>query len=185
MPRTQKLKVYRTPIGFHDAYVAAPSQKAALAAWGSDANLFARGIAEVVTDEELTREPLANPGEVIRRLRGTAAEQIAALPASLPEPKPRKATDDAPQSRRAKPPRTPAERRPKPDRAPIVEARRALDEEQQRYEKARRQLAQRQAALEHERRELEGSHERDVAKLQQTLDRVQAAYDRAIREWGG
>ena len=32
-----KLKVYRTPIGFHDAYVAAPSQKAALDAWGSDA----------------------------------------------------------------------------------------------------------------------------------------------------
>lgn len=34
MPRKQKLKVYRTPIGFHDAYVAAPSQKAALKAWG-------------------------------------------------------------------------------------------------------------------------------------------------------
>jgi hypothetical protein len=28
-----KLKVFRTPIGFHDAYVAAPSKKAALAAW--------------------------------------------------------------------------------------------------------------------------------------------------------
>ena len=27
--RATKLKVYRTPIGFHDAYVAAPSQKAA------------------------------------------------------------------------------------------------------------------------------------------------------------
>ena len=44
------LKVYRTPIGFHDAYVAAPSQKAALAAWGADANLFARGSAEQVTE---------------------------------------------------------------------------------------------------------------------------------------
>jgi hypothetical protein len=30
MPR--KLKVFRTPIGFHDAYVAAPSRKAALEA---------------------------------------------------------------------------------------------------------------------------------------------------------
>jgi hypothetical protein len=29
MPRVAKLKVFRTPIGFHDAYVAAPSQKAA------------------------------------------------------------------------------------------------------------------------------------------------------------
>ena len=34
MARKQKLNVYRTPIGFHDAYVAAPSQHAALLAWG-------------------------------------------------------------------------------------------------------------------------------------------------------
>src|SRR6187551_3798323 len=78
--RKQKLKVFRTPIGFHDAYVAAPSQKAALEAWGSDADLFARGIAERVEDPELTREPLEKPGEVIRRSRGTAEEQIASLP---------------------------------------------------------------------------------------------------------
>ena len=52
-PRKTKLKVFRTPIGFHDAYVAAPSQKAALEAWGSDSNLFAAGVAELVTDAEL------------------------------------------------------------------------------------------------------------------------------------
>ena len=60
------LKVYRTPIGFHDAYVAAPSRKAALEAWGSDHDLFATGAAELVTDPELTREPLEKPGSVIR-----------------------------------------------------------------------------------------------------------------------
>ena len=76
MPRKQKLKVYRTPIGFHDAYVAAPSQKSALEAWGSDADLFSRGIAEVVTDEELAREPLAKPGVIIKRLRGSVDEQL-------------------------------------------------------------------------------------------------------------
>lgn len=64
-----KLKVYRTPAGFHDAYVAATSQKAALAAWGSDANLFARGIAEEVTDPALMAAPLDHPGEVIRVAR--------------------------------------------------------------------------------------------------------------------
>lgn len=79
MARRQKLKVFRTPTGFHDAYVAAPSRKAALAAWGSDVDLFAHGIAEVVTDEVLSREPLENPGKLIRRLRGTAEEQFAAL----------------------------------------------------------------------------------------------------------
>ena len=78
MPRA--LKVFRTPIGFHDAYVAVPTKKAALAAWGSTRDLFARGIAELVTDPALTAEPLAAPGTVIKRSRGTTAEQIAALP---------------------------------------------------------------------------------------------------------
>ena len=40
MPR--KLNVYRTHIGFDDLIVAAPSQKAALEAWGSSSNLFHR-----------------------------------------------------------------------------------------------------------------------------------------------
>ena len=80
MAKPRKLKVFRTPIGFHDAYVAAPSQKAALEAWGSDHNLFARGEAELVEDASLTAEPLAHPGQVIKRLRGTAEEQFAALP---------------------------------------------------------------------------------------------------------
>ena len=77
MPRA--LKVFKLPIGFHDAYVAAPSQKAAAEAWGSDISVFARGEAELVTDAKLTEEPLASPGKVIKRLRGTAEEQIAAL----------------------------------------------------------------------------------------------------------
>lgn len=66
---SRRLKVFRTPIGFHDAYVAAPSQKAALAAWGADSNLFAQGIAEQVTDPELMAGALERPGEVVRRLR--------------------------------------------------------------------------------------------------------------------
>ena len=88
-----KLKVYRTPIGFHDAYVAASSQKAALQAWGSDRDLFARGVAEVVTDPGLAAEALSQPGTVIRRSRGSAAEQIAALPPTPPRRVRREATD--------------------------------------------------------------------------------------------
>lgn len=75
----KQLKVFRTPIGFHDAYVAAPSQKAALEAWGSDANLFASGAAERVTEAKLMEAALERPGEVIKVLRGTEAEQVAAL----------------------------------------------------------------------------------------------------------
>jgi hypothetical protein len=77
--RVQKLKVFRTPIGFHDAYVAVPSQKAALEAWGADSNLFAQGIAEVVTDAALAEAALARPGEVIRVARGSAEEHVRAL----------------------------------------------------------------------------------------------------------
>src|SRR5688572_14271388 len=77
MPR--KLKVYGTPTGFHDAYVAAPSRKAALAAWGSDVDLFARGVAEEVTEARLMAEPLKRPGEVIKLSRGDLATQLEAL----------------------------------------------------------------------------------------------------------
>ena len=73
MPR--KLKVFRTTIGFHDAYVAAPSRKAALAAWGTTKDLFATEAAEEVTDPDLMAEPLARPDEVIQRTRGTFSEQ--------------------------------------------------------------------------------------------------------------
>ena len=82
--RKQKLKVFRTPIGFHDAYVAAPSRKAALEAWGADSNIFAQGIAEEVTDPKLMEEPLADPGTVIRRVRGSADEHFAELERRAP-----------------------------------------------------------------------------------------------------
>ncbi|WP_245858407.1 hypothetical protein [Sphingomonas guangdongensis] len=44
-------------------------------------------MAEAVTDEELTREPLKNPRKVIRRPRGSSAEHLAALAADQPKPK--------------------------------------------------------------------------------------------------
>src|SRR3954466_4155352 len=100
------LKVYRTPIGFHDAYVAAPSQAAALKAWGTDHNLFTRGAAEVVTDPALTAAPLAEPGKIIKLLRGSAEEQMAAAS----EPKSTRA-----KSTQTDKPRTPPP--PRPSRA--------------------------------------------------------------------
>ena len=184
MARKSKLKVYRTPIGFHDAFVAATSQKAALAAWGSDADLFARGIAEVVADEELAREPLANPGKVIRRLRGTTEEQLAALPKI--EAKPKGAAEKPATENRAPPsPKKPPPPKPKPDRAPVDEARRAIEEAYARYEDARARLAARQAELEEERRSLERQRERELADLQRKFDRAQQTYDRAMDKWRG
>lgn len=168
MPRTQKLKVYRTPIGFHDAYVAAPSQKAALAAWGSDANLFARGVAEQVTDPALMKEPLAQPGKVIRKLRGTAEEQLAALPKSARGPGKMK------QARPKKP----------PSRAALEAAETALAEAEQRQRAEISALQAREAALARERRALEKRHDAESAKLAKARDRERGNYERALRAFG-
>lgn len=168
MPRTQKLKVYRTPIGFHDAYVAAPSQKAALEAWGSDANLFARGVAEQVTDPALMKEPLAQPGKVIRKLRGTAEEQLAALPKSARGPGKKK----------------PARPTKPPSRAALEAAETALAEAEQRQRAEISALQAREAALARERRALEKRHDAERAKLAKARDRERSNYERALRAFG-
>jgi hypothetical protein len=173
----RKLKVYRTPIGFHDAYVAAPSQKAALEAWGSDANLFARGVAEVVTDPALTKEPLARPAKVIKRLRGTAAEQIAALP---PNPPPERSKREA----KAKPP---ARRKstPRPDRSHLEAAEQAIADAEQRHRAEEKLLEDKEAQLARERRDLDRSHETELRRLRAGVDKARRDFERAMDRWQG
>lgn len=178
MPRRQALKVFRTPIGFHDAYVAASSQKAALEAWGADRDLFARGVAERVEDPELAREPLAHPGEVIRRSRGTTAEQIAALPKTARRT--RSEPDAAPAKRKPKP--QPSKR---PDHTPLDDAEAALAEAEARQRKERAELAKREAALVRERRKLDRRHEAEISKLTRAADTARTRYQRAMRDWQG
>lgn len=165
----RQLKVFVVPAGFHDAYVAAPSRKAALAAWGSEHDLFARGIAQEVTDPALTAEPLAHPGEVIKRSRGTTAEQIAALPDA---PVREAAADDlmaksaktkrggaqALPQRKAEPKPPPP---PKPSRDALAAADQALADLEGAYREADAALVARQRALDRERRDLDETHDRD------------------------
>jgi hypothetical protein len=74
-PGRRRLKVFKTPTGFHDAYVAAPSRKAALEAWGAGTDLFSAGIAELAeADSEAAKAALATPGEVVR-VRRTGKEE--------------------------------------------------------------------------------------------------------------
>ncbi|MES1203682.1 MAG: hypothetical protein ABUS57_19770 [Pseudomonadota bacterium] len=61
------LKVFVTRIGLDEVAVATTSQKAALAALGVHANLFAEGSAGITHDVELVRHALARPGEIVRR----------------------------------------------------------------------------------------------------------------------
>ena len=185
MPR--QLKVYRTPIGFHDAYVAAPSQKAALEAWGSDANLFTRGVAEVVTDPALTRDPLASPGTVVRRLRGTADEHFAALPKAKLKAKP-KAPPKAEAAAAAiptppKPPARATKPRPRPSRAALDAAEEAIVVAERQHGEERAALRRREQELTRERRAVERRQARETARLEEQRDRARKAHDRALAKW--
>lgn len=188
MPR--QLKVYRTPIGFHDAYVAAPSQKAALEAWGSDANLFARGVAELVTEPALTQEPLAHPGTVVRRLRGSADDHFAALPkmkAKAPR-KPESTVATAPDETRRSAPHTPRAKplpkpKPRPSRTKLDAAEAALDAAGQRHSAALTEIRDREEALTRERRALEQQQAREIDKLKRALERAAESHARALAKW--
>lgn len=180
MARATKLKVFRTPIGFHDAYVAAPSQKAAVEAWGSDRDVFRRGEAEQVTDPALTKEPLAKPGEVIKKLRGTAEEQLAALPPNRPR-KPRPAKEEPqPSPAKAEPRPKPV---PKPSRAALDKAAKAVDAAKAKHEANLAELAKREAALARERAKLEQAMAAELKRLGARRDREAEIYEAALEEW--
>lgn len=187
----RKLKVFVVPAGFSDAYVAAPSRKAALAAWGSEHDLFARGIAQEVTDPALMAEPLAKPGAVIKRSRGTSAEQIAALPAL-----PARAAEDVP-AERAKVGRGGAKRvasaprraetklqpPPKPSSEELAAAEQALADLEGSYRDADAKLLTRQRALDRERRDLDAQHDRESKTLNEALAAARDRYDTALARW--
>ena len=181
MASARKLKVYRTAAGFNDLYVAAPSQKAALAAWGSDHDLFARGIAELVTDPALIAAPLASPGNVVKRSRGTAEQQLAALPPAANTPRPR---DDRSTARRKAAPSagkpTPT---PKPSRTGVDRAEADMDAITEEYARQLQNLAEREAALARERRDLERRHHQALEDAQIVVDTARREYDAAMRHW--
>ena len=180
-----RLKVYVVPAGFHDAYVAAPSRKAALAAWGSEHDLFARGVAQVVTDPALTAEPLASPGTVVKRSRGTTAEQIAALPDPPPSParkpavpaKARKTVVEAPTPRAAN--------KPEPSRDALDRRERALAESEARHRDEQAAFDERQAALDRARAEAAQAWERERSRLAQAIEAARERYDRDMARWRG
>jgi hypothetical protein len=176
-----KLKVFRTTVGFHDAYVAAPSKKAALAAWGTEKDLFARGAAEQVTDPELMELALASPGEVVRVSRGTLRDQLAALGPSPRKSAPAKqalikAEPDRPAPRLKKP-------KPPPSREPVDAAEAELDAARQRHDKELAEIREREAQLARDKASLQARHDREVARLEAALARKRGAYAAALRKW--
>jgi hypothetical protein len=164
----------------------APPSGSAPEAWGSDANLFTRGMAEVVTDPALTEAPLAEPGKVIKRARGTAAEHLAALPKSSKEPARRSTTGgkvkSAEPASRAKPVK-PVKPKPKPSRRSLDAAEKAIERADEKYRSAADAIRDREEALRRERHDLNTRREADLAKLQTKLDDAREVYDRAVDAW--
>jgi hypothetical protein len=83
----RRLKVFQAHLGFYDTVVAAPSQKAALEAWGTRPTEFAKGFAKLADDPAAIKAALAHPGHVLRRPFGTAGD-YKLEPAPVPSPKP-------------------------------------------------------------------------------------------------
>ena len=177
MARAARLNVYVTPAGFYDAVVAAPSQKAALAAWGVHANLFADGQAGPEEDPAWRDQALASPGEVIRKPRGDPAA-LMAQPAPKRSPAKPKAPAAAKVQRES--PRVPP-RPPPPDRGPLIAAETALEDERTAAEHALAEIAERRRALEDEAAEALARWEAREHQLERAVNRAQ----RAIVSSGG
>ena len=81
----RKLKTYQTSVGFFDLAVAAPSMKAALAAWGANSNLFHHGVATEVDDPKVVAATMSKPGVILRRPVGSNGpfKEHADLPIQL------------------------------------------------------------------------------------------------------
>jgi len=173
MPR--KLKVFRTPTGFHDAYVAAPSRKAALEAWGAATDLFARGSAEEVTDARLMAEPLKHPGQVIRVSRGDLKAQIKALGPRRGAKRPSAKSAPAATKRRAAPPR-----RDKVDRAEA-----ALAEARDREGKELAALDKEREAIERKLDAVKARQAKAISALEDRLEKARAEYRAALDKWSG
>lgn len=166
-----KLKVFKAQMGFYESVVAAPSQKAALAAWGTHQDLFGAGMAAITDDAAAVKAATAQPGVVLKRPaggKGAFEADGAALPKVPPAPK-------KPKGAKAKPPA-----KPKPaDRTALTEAERALKAVEDQH-------AREQAALDQARRELdtrafdlERAHRARLKAAEGAVDKARRAYEAA------
>ncbi|HEY2752514.1 hypothetical protein [Phenylobacterium sp.] len=129
----RKLKVFKAQFGFYDTVVAAPSQAAALRAWGTHQNLFASGEAKITTDEAAVAAAIAHPETPLRRAVGSS-DPFALEPSSLPK------VPETPKKPTAKPaakPKPAEPKKPPADRSKLDAAEAALktlDERRKREE---------------------------------------------------
>ena len=163
-----RLKVFAARLGFFETVVAAPSQKAALAAWGVQQDLFKEGHA-VVSDDPVAQVALEQPGVVLRRTAGSQAPfaaNAAVDPALVP---------DAPARRGRKKPAPPPQPKP-PDRSSLIAAEKAAANAESEFHRNLADLADRRRALHEEEASLRRYHERRRRELDTAVARARAAY---------
>ena len=171
-----KLKVFAAPLGFYETVVAAPSRKAALAAWGARQDLFGQGVAVLAEDPGGIEAALAAPGVVLRRPVGSqgAFEHDADLGGlRLPAGKTKgKSKAKAAQGKPAQPP---------PDRSALTAAEAALSALDAGFQRAQQDMADRREALDAEAAALRAAYQRDRKPLDAARETVAAAYRKASR----
>jgi hypothetical protein len=164
--RKQQLKVFKTPIGFHDAYVAAPSRKAALAAWGAGTDLFSAGIAELVTDGgEGAPAALAKPGEVVRVER--------------------KGLKDSPSTSSGRTGRKTAKAKARPSRATLDKSEAAMADLEAAQAAERAAMAKEEEVLAKRQRAMVAKHGKARERAEAKRDAVSKRYRQAMAEWDG
>jgi hypothetical protein len=185
MPRP--LKVFQAHLGFYDTVVAAPSQAAALKAWGSRQNLFREGLATPSNDPKAIAAATAKPGVVLRRAVGSNApfsenpglpqvpdapkKRAAAKTKTQPPPPPQRAPGPAP-ARRVPP--------PPPDRGALDAAEKALAELKREEEHALVALTKRRAALDDEELRARNAFRARRKRAEAALGQARNAYKRAL-----
>lgn len=153
------LKVFQAHLGFYDTVVAAPSQKAALEAWGAGKAEFAKGFAKATNDPAAVEAALANPGVVLRRPFGSNGPfKREADPVSAPKVSPQ-------QKRTAK------ERRRKAAKAALERAARELREAEAEAKRTRAEIRKREAEFAREKVEVEREARKRIARARARLKR--------------
>src|SRR5437588_7395757 len=146
------LKIFQAHLGFYDTIVAAPSQKAALAAWGASRNEFAKGFAQVTTDPQAVNAALLHPGQVLRRPFGSkGAFKIDADRVAVPKSSPKA-------SRAAK------ERRERAAVAQRKAAKREMREAEAQAARTRAEIRKREVEFAREKAAAENQARRRVAR---------------------
>jgi hypothetical protein len=168
---SKRLKVYMTQIGFHTWLVAAPSQKAALAAWDVKENLFAMGSAEVVTDKACIELAMKTPG-VPTPVDAAHAFAKASKVLRLDDHRRSKPAAKASAPKATKPPK-----RRKADRSKLDKAEAAFDAFSRRAVRERAAIVRAQKALDLKAEALEDELDAEKAELKGALEAARKAYE--------